>query len=304
VRFIRRKDAPLFISAYRSENLTKLDKEILHHIESSDGIDIFRISKQLELDRDIARSSVEKLDRNMYIVRKFQPREGWIKLNLYIAMDRMKEVKGARRMIVERFLRGYGPVSLSGIRWYTSFPVEEIRGILLNLREEGIAEEIAVGESGERDLWLMSDELADLEKARGTAKDGVRIVSLYDPWVQPLWAQLSSMYGDSWYYPVLRDGELIGTVEIWELGGCVEIRNIQLTDKEHLAELLGAIDDIMQYFEKKGFDLVRVTGAFGKRILEIEELDLFLENGYHEVQDFVARGPSTVSLTRSRSSAG
>ena len=290
VRFVRRKDAPLFISAYRSENLTKLDKEILKYIKSNDGVDIFRISKRLKLDRDRARSSVERLDRNMHIVRKYQPREGWTKLNLYIAMDRMRAVKGARRTIVERSLRGYGPVSLSGIRWYTSFPVEEIREILLNLREEGIAEEIAVGEMGERDMWILSSELPELEKARGTTEDGVRIVSLYDPWVQPLWAQLSSMYGDSWYYPVLRNGELIGTVEIWELGGCVEIRNIQLTDKEHLAELLGAIDDLMRYFEKKGYDLVRVTGAFGKSILDIKELDLFLENGYAEVQDFVAKG--------------
>ncbi|MCK4367343.1 MAG: winged helix DNA-binding domain-containing protein, partial [Thermoplasmata archaeon] len=219
VRFVRRKDAPLFISAYRGENLTKPDKEILDYIKSNDGVDIFGISKQLKLDRERARSSVEKLDRNMYIVRKFQPREGWTRLNLYIAMDRVKEVKGARRAIVERLLRGYGPVSLSGIRWYTLFPVEEIREILLNLREEGIAEEIAVGEIGDRSMWMLSGELAELEKAKGSEKDGVRIVSLYDPWVQPLWAQLSSMYGDSWYYPVLRNGELIGTVEIWELGG-------------------------------------------------------------------------------------
>ncbi|MCK4367794.1 MAG: hypothetical protein KAW84_07610, partial [Thermoplasmata archaeon] len=49
-------------------------------------------------------------------------------------------------------------------------------------------------------------------------------------------------------------------------------------------------DDLMRHFEKKGYDLVRVTGAFGKRILDIKELDLFLENGYREIQDFMAKG--------------
>jgi ATP-dependent Lhr-like helicase len=267
-----------------------LDKEILDFIKSLDGVDIFTISKRLGIERDRAKVSVEKLDRNMYIVRKFQPREGWTKLNMYVALDDVRGVKGARRKIVEGLLRGYGPVSLSGIRWYTSFPVEEIRVILHDLREEGIAEEIVVGEGVEREMWILSDELRQLEKAKGRAKDGLRIVSLYDPWVQPLWAQLSSRYGDSWYFPILRDGKLLGTAEIWDLGGCVELRDIQLSEREHLTELIRGIDDLMRFFEKRGYDLIKVTGAFGKSILEVKELGVFLENGYHKVQDFIAKG--------------
>ncbi|MFQ6128194.1 MAG: ATP-dependent helicase [Thermoplasmata archaeon] len=290
VRFVRRKEAPLFVSAYRRENITKLDKEILTYIKSRDGVNIFEIAEKLKLDRGRAKASVEKLDRNMYIVRKFQPREGWTTKNVYIALEDMEEVKGARKRIVERFLRGYGPVPLLGIRWYTSFPVEEIRGILHNLQEEGVAQKIAVGKSGEREMWIPSDEVEQLGKAGGKVENGVRILSLYDPWVQPLWAQLSSRYGDSWYYPVLRDGDLLGTVEIWELGGCIEVRDIQLSNNEHIIELIGAIDNLMRFFEKKGYDLVKITGAFGKNILDIKELDIFLENGYHEVQDFIAKG--------------
>ncbi|MFQ6107362.1 MAG: ATP-dependent helicase [Thermoplasmata archaeon] len=290
VRFVRRKEAPLFVSAYRQEKLTKLDREILDYIKSRDGVDIFEISRNLKLDRDRAKASVEKLDRNMHIVRKFQPREGWTSINMYVGLEDVKEVKGARRRIVERFLRGYGPVSMHGIRWYTSFPMDEIHGILLDLKEKGIAQEIAVGEGAGRNMWILSEELEQLEKAEGKPEDGLRILSLYDPWVQPLWAQLSSRYGDSWYYPVLRDGELLGTVEIWELGGCVEVRDIRLTNRGDLIELVHAIDNLMQYFSKKGYDLVKVTGAFGRKILEIKELGVFLRNGYHTVQDFVAKG--------------
>lgn len=290
VRFVRAKDAPTFVSAYRTEPLTKRDEEILRYIRSNEGVDIFRIAKELDIDRGKAKAVVEKLDRNLHIVRKFQPREGWTSLNVYVPLEDMQEVKDAKRKIVERFLRAYGPVSLHGVKWYTSFAWEEVHDLMHQLEKEGTIKEITVGESGEREMWILNDELEELEKAKGKSKDDLRIMSLYDPWVQPMWAQLSSRYGDSWYFPVVKDGDLLGTVEIWELGGCVEIRDIQLTDRGHLKGLVSAIDELMRFFQKKGFDLLKVTGAFGKSILDLDELDEFIDNGYHKVQDFIAKG--------------
>ncbi|MDO9536868.1 MAG: ATP-dependent helicase, partial [Thermoplasmata archaeon] len=87
VCFVRSKDAQMYVTAYRNESLSQAEKNILDMIIASDGTDIMSLSRDAELPADKVKSIMEKLDRNMFVVRKFVDRESWSSFNRYIALD-------------------------------------------------------------------------------------------------------------------------------------------------------------------------------------------------------------------------
>ena len=161
--------------------------------------------------RDEVKESIDRLDRNMLIVRRFEEREEWSSENVYLPFDAPAYEGDAHRAIVERFLRAYGPVSIYAITTATQFPIAMVADMLADMD----VETISVGESRE-EMYLFRDELQALGDAPRT-EEGVRIVSLHDPGVQAMWAAIAARYGDRWIFPIVADGRLIGGAEKWNM---------------------------------------------------------------------------------------
>lgn len=291
VRYIRRADAPLFASAYRRYDLSGFEREVLDLITTHDGLDMEHIVNSLDEERAVVKEAVRTLDRNLFIIRKFTGTDAWTAKNIYIGFNPGPEVRAAQEKIVRRFLRGYGPVTFAGVKGYTGFPLAEVEGILDHLLREDIVAKILVRGSEDAEMYILTEELRVLEDVPEDGhSDRLRILSLYDPCIQPMWAEVSSRFGEGWIYPVVKDGKLAGIVEKWQMSGCVEIREIELGDPSLLPELLLAIQEMMSFYNQLGYEIVRITRAFGKPVTEYEDLDLFHQAGYHLLSDFLAWG--------------
>ncbi|MBM4237436.1 MAG: winged helix DNA-binding domain-containing protein, partial [Euryarchaeota archaeon] len=187
----------------------------------------------------------------------FEEREALSRENVYAPFDPAPFEGDARRELIRRFIRTYGPVPLQGIIGYTGFLPWEVHEAM-----EGLdIVRISVG-GGRTDMFLMADELEDLEFPVSNGRE-TRILSLYDPEVQPLWSEVSSRYGDRWIYPILRDGTLVGAAEKWNMSGCIEIRALDLDDMGLLPDALRALDEMMAYYNQLGYDVIRIREIGG-----------------------------------------
>ncbi len=291
VRYIRHLDAPLYVAAYRRDGLREFEKEVLDLIAHHDGLDMEQIITSMNDDRARVKEAVDTLDRNLYVIRKFTGSDAWTSKNIYTAFNPGPEVRGAREQLVSRFLRGYGPVTFSGVKGYTGLPFSEVERILDRLIEDGIVIKILVRGKEDAEMYLLTEELPSLEAvSEDKSSDRLRILSLYDPWIQPMWAEVSTRYGEGWIFPVVKDGKLAGMVEKWQMSGCIEIREIELEDRSLLPELLQAIKEMMAFYSQLGYEIVRITQAFRKPIPMHEDLEPFQRAGYHPLSEFVAWG--------------
>lgn len=286
VRYVLEEDAPMYVSAYREAGLTDRDLTILGLIERYEGLSLRRLVALTDLGKERIKESLDRLDRNMYVVRRYDGNESWSSENVYVKYDGQGFGGDARADIVERFVRAYGPVPVMAIRHYTRFGKREILDALANLETETIS----VGEGGS-EMILMADELSALESLDiGEAK--VELRSLYDPIVQPMWAEVSSRYGDKWIFPILHGGRLVGAVEKWNMSGFVEIRALDLEDETLLPQTIDALDDVLRYHTINGLDVLRVTEALGVAAPDLPDgvVAEFEKRGYHHLGDFLAKG--------------
>lgn len=286
VRYVLSDDAPLYVSAYRTSAIGQREMEILDLIRRHDGLSFRQLASLVNMTKEQLRTSLERLDRNLLVIRLYDENENLSRENIYAYLNVAPYEGDAKEEIVRRFIRAYGPVSMQAIVGYTGFSSGEIEAIL---DKEGIAK-IVVGES-QAEMFVLADELEKLERFSESVKK-IRIRSLHDPSVQPLWAEITSRYGDKWIYPVMRDGTLIGAIEKWKMSGCVEIRAIDLDDHGALDEVLNAIDDTMVFYRQLGYDIVRVKEALGVPAEEIsgELLGKFFNAGYHRIGRSLIKG--------------
>jgi ATP-dependent Lhr-like helicase len=258
VRYVRAQDAPAYVAAYRNVPLKPIDLTILDVIRSSDeGLPLRQIVPLVGLTKEEVKESVERLDRGMYIVRRFEEREEWSSENIYLAYDAPPFDGDAVRTIVERFLRAYGPVSLYVITTATQFLPHQVEAVLESLD----VETITVGESRE-EMFIFRDELEAL-KGYPRPSPEVRIVSIYDPSVQSMWASIAARYGDRLIFPIVADGRLVGGAEKWNMSGCIEIRELDLEDPALLPRALEALDRVMTFYPMMGYAIVRVREVMG-----------------------------------------
>ena len=138
-------------------------------------------------------------------------------------------------------------------------------------------------------MYVLADELEDLKAASSSAKHPLTVLSLLDPYLEPLWAEVASKYGEGWFYPLVKDGRIVGVTELWEMSGAVELREVDLADESLLPEFLEAVDRMMEHYRQRGFDICRITRALKR---DVAELDLapFLSAGWHRMGDFLAKG--------------
>ncbi len=294
VFFTTKELAQLLASAYRTEELDKMDLEVFDQISSSEGISAAGAAKALGLKREEAQPSIDKLDRNVYIVRKFVEKKAWSSRNLYLPFDLTDPVKDAKKQIIERYIRGTGPLTFTAVRSFTDFPFNEVLTIVNELQEEGVIERVLVVGDTSVDMYVHRDDAEQLARTEGKVRiqDPLRVLSLYDPYIQHMWAELTTKYGEGWIFPVVRNGKLCGMVEKWRMSGVVDIREIKLDDLSLLEELLDELDRQMAFYRQFGLEVIRIRGAFGRPVKElpVRLRNRFIKKGYNLVQDFLAKG--------------
>jgi ATP-dependent Lhr-like helicase len=286
VRYVLAKDAPIYVSAYRALPLGPLEDRVLEHIRASGGETMREAAEAMGVDKESVKEAIDRLDRNLYIIRKFEEGEDWSKENRYQAYDAPAYEGEAKLELVRRFLKAYGPVPPFAVKVATDTPLNEVEDILRRLQ----AERIYVDET-RTEMVLLREDLPSLE-AFQPEEEGMQVISLYDPSAQPLWSEIAARYGDGWIFPVLKDGRLVGAVEKWEMSGCIEVRSLDLDDPSDLEGALKAVDELMSYYRRFGFDILRLKEVLGKEVAEIgEDTRAALENsGYLRLEGMYAKG--------------
>ncbi len=282
VKYVRREDAPVFVGAFRDVELSDMDEKVLDIIRRHDGISMKEVAEIMGIPEAVKRS-IERLDAGMYIVRKYLYGEGWQSRNLFIASEvEPMPMEQARKELVRRFIRAYGPVPMRGIYGYTGFDRREIRKYISELIEEGEVAEIEVrGEADEN--YMAAEDIASLQES-SMPEDDVRILSLFDPYIAPMWSEIVSRYGERWIYPVIKNGSLDGYAEIWPMSGRVEVRELEAGD---IRGALRALKKVRDYYAAEGIDVLTVNSVNQG---PIEDEGPFVEEGYVRIQDMMVLG--------------
>ncbi|MEF8835200.1 MAG: ATP-dependent helicase [Candidatus Thermoplasmatota archaeon] len=295
VRYALKDDIPAFVGAYRTEDLTEEEENILDLIRRGKANTVREIKKKSDLDNERVKEIIKKLDRNLYLIREYTGRDGWSSTNKYRTLQvEPMEKEDARKKIIERYLRGNGPASFSSIRYYTGFQTDEIESIVSELLHKKKIKKLIVGSSQE-EMYISQGEAEDIHKAKGGEFDKLRILSKKDPYARPLWADIYRRYGDDWIFPLVKRGDVVGGVEKWEMSGCIEIRHLDLDDEAMLPEALNSLDEMMEYHRLGGYDIVRIRNFQETPVTELDEdmLSIFQENGYVMIQDMLVKGNVT-----------
>ncbi len=292
VRYALKDDIPAFVGAYRTEELTEEEEEILGLIRRGEAKTVREIKKKSDLKNEKLKEMIKKLDKNLYVVREYTGQDGWYSTNEYRTLEvEPMEKEKARKKIVERYLRGNGPASFSGIRYYTGFQTDEIESIISELLHKNKIKKLMVG-SSQQEMYICSEEAEEIHKAKGGEFDKLRILSKKDPYARPLWADIYRRYGDDWVFPLIKRGKVVGGVEKWEMSGCIEIRHLDIDDESMLPEALNSLDEMMEFHRLDGFDIVRIKNFQNEPVKELgeETLSIFRENGYEMIQDMLVKG--------------
>ncbi|HSV55751.1 MAG TPA: hypothetical protein VLH39_01405, partial [Magnetospirillaceae bacterium] len=112
------------------------------------------------------------------------------------------------------------------------------------------------------------------------------------PTAQPRWADTNARFGDSWVFPVLRDGAVVGGVEKWDAGGCVDVRAIDLDEPSCLPHALRALDRLLAFQASQGLDMVRAKEVLGIPADDVQgdAAKALQEAGYVRMEGMWTRG--------------
>ncbi len=310
VCYVLKKDVPKFINAYRKEELGKIDLQILNIIAKNPGIDITGLQEITELPKDILKSKVEKLDRNVHIARKPANRagnnsdfEGFMSRNLYHKLTNRPSKRDGKEWLIDKIITAYGPVSMYDIARSVGTTRAGIMGYINQLRTSGkLAEVSVVGDEGQK-LYVWKKEVEALLDmgSRGSHRPGkerIRILSIFDPFTIHHRNEIRMKYGDAWYYVIFKGSHLIGMMEMWEMSGCLEIRELALDEPTDLSDVLEALDEFSELYRKNYHDVIRFTGALGTSVEELDKsiVMIFKKSGYFRQRNWLLKG-NVIDLT-------
>jgi len=295
VCYVRARDAKIYLDAYRSEPLTKAEGSILDRITAAGGTDIMSLTRETELPSQKVKDVMDKLDRNMYVVRKFVDRESWSTFNRYIALEMEHDPEKrqeSRMQVLFRVLRAHGPMPARSLAYAAGFTIREVKEIMSRLISTSEVTEFSVEGGSKEGMLIFTDELAALRSQPAEPASGVRILTLYDPIVQHHRVELRRRFGDAWYYPIFDGPRCVGMMEMWEMSGCIDIREVILEDTSLLPAFLSALDDFSRYYKLNLMDLIRFKRALGSEVTEFEPetRQAFLDAGYKGVRDWLVKG--------------
>ncbi|MDR0198314.1 MAG: ATP-dependent helicase [Methanomassiliicoccaceae archaeon] len=285
VRYVLSEDGERYASI-RSEPLMPIDGKVLAFISGMGRATTRELIAETDIDKDEIKESVNRLDRALKIVRAYDEREDWGSENVYEVYRPGTPAGNIVTELAEQAVRAYGPVPAVGIRFIVGVPQDEVPSLM-----NAVGATLAYIGEGQTPMYIMPDEIPKI----GTAADTevkMQILSLFDPALASKWSEISSRYGDRWIYPVVLGDRIYGALEIWEMSGCVEIRQMDIEQPERFGELLDAADDLMRFFIMKGQNIVRIREALNTDAAELPEsmVSMLTARGYHFVNGFYAKG--------------
>ncbi|MEM3852532.1 MAG: crosslink repair DNA glycosylase YcaQ family protein [Methanomassiliicoccales archaeon] len=285
VRYIQAKDAPLFVSAYRERNIDEEAKELLELLKREGSLTISQIASKLKMDRERAREAVDRLDRALYIHRLFQENEEWGTRNLYAELQVSPDIEQPHREIIRRIVSAMGPMTVQELRSETGFWHLDLE----HEAEMSGAVSIRVGETGET-MFIMKEELQSLENHLKPEVE-VKLISLLDPYASSLWGELTSKFGEGWYYPLVSRDRVVGMAEMWVMANCVEVRQLNV-EQEYLSEVFAALKRTASFHSQFGLDILRIRELSGKAVGEIDSktLETALSYGFRRLNGMLVLG--------------
>ena len=289
VRYVLAEDVPSYLSVFRQGHLNKYEKAIFSTVERLGTGTYQEIAESAGLPVATMREQFDSLDRKGFLLREFDEAEYWSSRNTYSLCTAEPASEHGHRTVVERLLRGHGPMPLQQVALFLGVDERHARILLADSETVGIRVGLERFE-----MFLMEDELEDLESFVGRAREElqVRILSLYDPFLSDRWAEISATYGEGWMYPVVLGGDMVGMIESWLMAGAVEVRDVRLADPGLLGQLVEALDRSMEFYKMLGVDILRVRSVFGEEVASLgEEVKAeFLSRGFSESNGMLVKG--------------
>ena len=288
VRYVLKEDGDRY-ATIRHEDVTDEDRKLLGTIESMGRATLRDLLRVTGMDKTRLKESVARLDRSLLIIRAFDEKEDWGTENTYCAYH-PSEVEGdAKADLLKRTVRAYGPIPVNALHYLIGIPIDEIESMSASIG----ASYISVGE-GQTPMMVMSDEIPKLEDVPRDELP-VRVYTMSDPNLGSRWAELNARYGDRLMFPLARGSFIVGAIEMWEMSGCIEVRQMDLNSPDLLSEALDAIDFMMGFYRQKGIDIVRIREILGTDAEKLEDdmAECLRQHGYLYVNGFYANGIST-----------
>jgi ATP-dependent Lhr-like helicase len=304
VCYIRKKDAGMYVDVYRTAPLNPIDIQVLKVIRKKKGATRYEIQNELGLRKTDVVDSIEKLDRNLYIIRQIiDPDEvvddgtndnkivqndsssklGMFKrrgMNRYVSFQDQGRVKGksptasklksSMKNIILQFLKAHTPVSIRDIYLYTGFNRSDIKIIMDELEASGKVKRFISITEAPTEMFAFPVELELIEEDR-ELDNKVRILSLLDPFSRRVMASTPMGMSDGWFSPIVYNGNFIGMVELWKMASCIEIRELNLENDDPLIldGVLSELDNLMKFYRMQGIEIVRIRKVFGEELPEL-----------------------------------
>jgi len=141
------------------------------------------------------------------------------------------------------------------------------------------------------EMYVLPEEVPEIDKT-GIADSSLRILSLYDPFLSDKWTEITSRYGEGWFFPIVKAGRIAGMIEKWLLAGSVEIREVQLDDPELLGELADAMGPMMEFYATMGVEILRLRSVLGTQVVELDDRTrgALLGKGFVESNGMLVKG--------------
>jgi ATP-dependent Lhr-like helicase len=287
LRYVLAEDAPHYLGVYRRERLNRFESEILRTVRRLGSGTYQEIAVATRFPPDVMREHFDSLDRKAYLVRFYDEAESWSSRNVYAECAVAPEAEDPYTRVLTRYLCGHGPVTTLQTAAYLDMDPEDARRLLARSG----AGRISVGLE-RTEMFLLPEELPLLESFSPRPYPGLRILSLYDPFLSDKWPEIAARYGEGWFFPVVHEGRIAGMVEKWLMAGAVEIRSIELDDHGLLGRLIDCIDSMMPFYNSQGVEVVRVRSVFGTDAAGLHD-DVtreFLDRGYTLANGMLVKG--------------
>ncbi|MEW5937530.1 MAG: ATP-dependent helicase [Candidatus Thermoplasmatota archaeon] len=284
VRYVHRRDAELMYAAADHPALSQMEREVIELIERNPGAGLEEIVRHSGMPKEDARTALDALDREMLIARGYHHGEGWGGRNRYVRFLPIHEApKDARLAAVERLAAAHGPMTARALERLSRLDRIELEGLLSALERSGRL--CSVRAAGE--WYHLSPEDA---RALGTypSDHALRLLTLSDPFVLHFMDEVMARYGEGWYYPVFRGAHPVGLVEMWEMSGRVEVRNIELDRPEEINPLLERLERLLPLYSQYGMDTLCINLSLPEEVSH-----LLVSRGYRRVQGYLALGIDT-----------
>ncbi|MCU0851913.1 MAG: ATP-dependent helicase [Thermoplasmata archaeon] len=290
LRYVLSEDAPYYLGVYRKDKLDKYEAEIYRALEKMGSGTYQEIAEASGLPQDIVREHFDTLDRKGLLLRQYDEAESWSSRNVYALCEIEPEQGDPYSRIVKRYLRGYGPVTAMQAASYLDVEPDEARSLLLKVG----AKVITVGLE-RTEMYLLPEEVRELDRPQ-VQDEKLRILSLYDSFLSDKWTEITSRFGEGWFFPVVKNGKVVGMIEKWLLAGSVEVREIFLDSSEHLGQLIEAFDDMMPFYNALGVEILRVTRVLGSDVTDLREevKEEFIRRGFAESNGMLVKGNLTL----------